>query len=71
MDGLIKALHALCPNIRRSHFHVPIIRDQLTRELTDSFLDIREEVVEAFDDVLPLDVKEGEYACLSQASSQS
>ena len=43
--------------MRRSHFHVPIVQNQLTRELNDSFHDIRDEVVAAFDDLV---VPEGE-----------
>ncbi|KAG6900185.1 hypothetical protein C0995_004120 [Termitomyces sp. Mi166 len=49
-----EAIHALAPKTRRSHFHVPIIQIQLTRELTNSFDAIRDEVMTAFSEVAPL-----------------
>ncbi|KAG5725182.1 Ent-kaurene oxidase [Termitomyces sp. T112] len=49
-----EAIHALAPKTRRSHFHIPIIQTQLTRELTNSFDAIRDEVGTAFFEVAPL-----------------
>ncbi|KAG6890492.1 hypothetical protein C0992_000984 [Termitomyces sp. T32_za158] len=49
-----EAIHALAPKTRRSHFHVPIIQTQLTRELTNSFDAIRDEVITTFSEVAPL-----------------
>ncbi|KAF8631768.1 hypothetical protein AX15_002204 [Amanita polypyramis BW_CC] len=46
------ALHTLLPSIRKSHLHIPIIRQQLTRQLGDSFPEIREEVITSFDEAL-------------------
>ncbi|KAG6846599.1 hypothetical protein H0H93_012922, partial [Arthromyces matolae] len=48
-----EAMHALAPPTRRSHFHVPIVQSQLTRELTNSFEAIRDEVITAFDELAP------------------
>ncbi|KAG6812162.1 hypothetical protein H0H92_004093 [Tricholoma furcatifolium] len=48
-----EAIHALGPKTRRSHFHVPIIQTQLTRELTNSFDEIRDEVMTAFSELVP------------------
>ncbi|KAG6908657.1 hypothetical protein DXG01_003751 [Tephrocybe rancida] len=48
-----EAVHSLGPKTRRSHFHVPIIQNQLTRELNDSVYDIRDEVIASFRDIVP------------------
>ena len=55
-----QALHALEPKIRRSHFHIPIVQNQLTRELSDSFVDLHDEVDVAFSEKIVLP-NEGVY----------
>jgi len=53
-----EALHALEPKIRRSHFHIPIVQNQLTRELGDSFADLHDEVEMAFSEKIVLSNEE-------------
>ncbi|KAF8799220.1 cytochrome P450 [Phlegmacium glaucopus] len=53
-----EALHALEPRIRRSQFHIPIVQNQLTRELNDSFADLRDEVDIAFSEKIVLPSEE-------------
>ncbi|KZT08258.1 cytochrome P450 [Laetiporus sulphureus 93-53] len=46
--------YTLGPNIQRNTYHVPIIRSQLTRNLASLFPDLRDEIVAAFEDEIPL-----------------
>ncbi|KAF8581004.1 cytochrome P450 [Ramaria rubella] len=44
----------LGPNVDTNPYHIPIIRSQLTRNLTRLFSSIREEILLAFDDNIPI-----------------
>ncbi|KAI0033519.1 cytochrome P450 [Vararia minispora EC-137] len=50
----IQIRYTLGPEIETNHYHVPIVRSQLTRNLGVLFDDIRDEVVSAFNDVIPV-----------------
>lgn len=40
-------------NIATRHYHLQIIRQQLTRTLASHFNDVRDEIINSFDDLVP------------------
>ncbi|EIW87323.1 cytochrome P450 [Coniophora puteana RWD-64-598 SS2] len=53
-NDLLRVEYTLGPRIHHDPFHIPIIRSQLTRSLGVLCTDIRDEIVTAFNDELPL-----------------
>jgi hypothetical protein len=49
---LLEVRYTLGPEIETNHYHVAIVRSQLTRNLSVLFDDIRDEISCAFDDVI-------------------
>ena len=54
VNDSIQVEYTLGPPIHYDPFHIPIIRSQLTRNLGNLYTDIRDEIVTAFSDELPL-----------------
>ena len=46
--------YTLGPEIRRDPYHIPIIRSRLTRGLNALFPAVREEVISAFNELVPV-----------------
>jgi hypothetical protein len=44
-------------------YHIPVVRSQLTRNIAALYDDIRDEVIEAFNDLIP--VKDDDSSCIS------
>lgn len=53
MHQALQLSHTFGKELLDHGYHIPVIRSQLTRHLSPLFLDIHDEIVQSFNDLLP------------------
>lgn len=53
--------YTLGAETRMDPYHIPIVRTTLTRALADRFSDIKDEIIAAFNDIIPPNDTKGEH----------
>uniref|UniRef100_A0A0W0EXE4 Cytochrome P450 n=1 Tax=Moniliophthora roreri TaxID=221103 RepID=A0A0W0EXE4_MONRR len=59
LDDALKAIYTIHPKLDTNPYHIDIIRTPLTRNIGARFADIRDEIIAAFNDNIP--IKENEW----------